>query len=312
MALPASRTTVLSGIFYMLLAMFTFCVANVFVKSVAPHYPIIEIVFFRNFFALIPAFYMVMRGGGVSALKTPNMPYHALCGAAGVLGLYCLFMGFQLLPLADATCLAYASILFVTALSGPFLKEYIEMPRWLAVLVGFMGVVIMSKPTGDIFNHDIFYILSFSMVDAFIMLSARKLSRTNAPGTIVFYYSLFGTLTSGLFLFFTWKTPTAIAFLQFAAIGLGGGIAQIFLTQAYKRAPAGAVAPMIYSTMLWSVLFGYILFDEVPSLHLWAGSVIVIASGLYIIYRENKEDTTKEIIESAALKGEDLLIEQSA
>ena len=295
--------TALTGILFMLSAIFSFSIANLFVKSVAQHYPIIEIVFFRNLFALIPASMMVFMQGGLSTLKTPQLRYHMVCGTVGVIGLTCLFTSFQRLPLADATCFAYASILFVTALSGPFLKEYIDRIRWMAVILGFIGVIIMAKPTGNILNYGIFFSIGFSLTDAFIMLSARKLSQKDKPGTIVFYYVLFSIVISGallvlnwkiptwgaLFNFsWNWKTPSWHALLQFAGVGCCGGVGQILVTQAYKRAPAGAIGPMIYSSMLWSVLFGYIFWDEIPALNLWIGSAVVITSGLIIVYRENK------------------------
>jgi drug/metabolite transporter (DMT)-like permease len=283
----------------MLLAVFIFSVANVFVKIVSPHYPIIEIVFFRNVFALLPAMLMVAKGGGWKTLRTTDLPYHACCGALGVLALYCLFTSFQLLPLADATCFAYASILFVAALSGPFLKEYIDLARWVAVLAGFVGVIIMAKPAGDVLNYGVFYSLTFSVIDAFVMLSARKLSRSNKPGTIVFYFVLFAIGVSGIFLPFVWQTPSWRDFVQFAAIGLLGGSGQLCLTQAYKCAPAGTIAPMIYSSMLWSILFGYVIWGDLPTLNLWIGGAIIIASGLYILYRENKASHLSESVQSS-------------
>ena len=291
-SLPKKAST---GIIFMLVAIFIYSLTNVVVKYVAPHYPIMEIVFFRNLFTLIPALFMVIRHGGTQAFKATHLPYQAFCGIAGTLGLAALFKSFALLPLADATCYAYASILFVTALSWPLLREHVEGVRWWAVIIGFVGIIIMAKPSGDILNYGIFYSLAFALTDAFVMLSARKLAAGNQSGTIVFYFALFATLFSGLFLPFIWKTPNLDDLIKFAAIGLGGGTAQICVTQAYRYAKAGTLAPMIYSSMLWSVLFGYVFWQDVPTTNLWIGGAVIISCGLFIIYRENKQKRVAEI-----------------
>ena len=284
----------LTGIVFMLVAIFVYSLTNVVVKSVAPHFPIMELVFFRNLFALIPAGIMVLRQRDTDhPLQATHIPYQACCGIVGTLGVAALFKSFELLPLADATCYAYASILFVTALSWPMLKEQVEGVRWLAVVIGFIGIIIMAKPTGAFFNQGLLYSLVFALVDAFVMLSSRKLAAGNKPGTIVFYFALFATIFSGLFMPFMWKTPAIDDVIRFAAIGLGGGTAQICVTQAYRYAKAGTLAPMIYSSMLWSVLFGYLIWQEVPTTNLWIGGAVIISCGLFIIYRENKQTNWK-------------------
>lgn len=279
-----------TGIIFMLVAIFIYSLTNVVVKSVAPNFPIMELVFFRNLFALIPAGIMVLRQRDTAhPLQATHIPYQAFCGIVGTIGVAALFKSFELLPLADATCYAYASILFITALSWPMLKEHVEGVRWIAVLIGFVGIIIMAKPTGAFINQGILYSLVFALVDAFVMLSSRKLAAGNKPGTIVFYFALFATIFSGLFMPFMWKTPDIDGLIRFAAIGLGGGTAQICVTQAYRYAKAGTLAPMIYSSMLWSVLFGYLIWKEVPATNLWVGGAVIISCGLFIIYRENKE-----------------------
>ncbi len=283
----SNRSNVIQGIGFMLLGVFGYSISNVFAKFIINDYPIIEIVFFRHLFALIPLSLM-MKNKNSHYFKTNDLLLIVFCAGIGIVGLECLFISFQKLPLADATYLAYASVLFVTALSGPLLKEYIDFKRWMAIVTGFIGVMIIAKPDGALWNSGIIYSLIFSLVDAIIMLSTRWLAKTKKPVIIVFYYSLFSTLISGLFLVPYWKTPQSSHLVFLGGIGISGSLAQICIAQAYKRAPAGPLAPMIYSSILWSTLFGYFIWGDFPAQHVWMGASVIIASGLYIIYRENK------------------------
>lgn len=285
----SGKNSTLVGVAYMLVAIFTFSVINLIVKDTTPHYPIIQVVFFRNFFAIFPCAFLVIRAGGRPALKTTHWGRHLLCGSLGVLGLFCLFKSFYILPLADATAFTFSSILFVTAFSTFMLKEAINFSRWIAVLVGFLGILIMANPTGDVINVGALFAVTFALIDAFVMLNARILTRTDHPAAIVFYFAIIASVASGIFLPFIWVTPSNIDLFKLIFLGIGGGVAQIFLTHAYGYAPARVVAPMIYSAMVWGVLFGFLFWGEVPPLTLWAGCALLVGTGIFIIHQEHKQ-----------------------
>ena len=277
---------ILKGAFFMIMAMFTFCVVNVVVKDTAGSYPILQLVFFRNAFALIPCAFILKSAGGISQLKTKHMPLHILCGSLGVLGLFCLFTSFRELPLADATAFSYTSILFVTLFSILLLKEKVDLTRWIAILIGFGGVVLMAKPSGDVFHSGIFYSLVFACIDAFVLVNARRLTSSDHPGAVVFYFALIAATLSALMLpFGQWITPNVEDLAKLCFLGLGGGLGQFLLTQACRHAPATVVSPLNYTSLVWSMLFGAVLWGDFPTAHLLMGCAVVISCGLFITLR---------------------------
>ncbi|MCA0371013.1 MAG: DMT family transporter [Proteobacteria bacterium] len=284
---------VLKGAAFMVAAMFTFCVVNVVVKDTAGSFPILQLVFFRNFLAIIPCYLIFKSAGRAASLKTRHMPTHLLCGSLGVLALYCLFTSFHVLPLADATAFSYTSILFVTLFSYVILKEHLDAWRVSAVALGFMGVLIMAKPSGDVLHTGIFYSLVFAAIDAFVMVSARRLTKDDHPAVVVFYFACVASFVSALFLpFGNWVTPDGAQLLKLCFLGLGGGFAQFLLTQAFRHAPAVVVAPLTYTSLVWSVLFGAVLWGDFPTQQLLAGCALVMACGCFMTWREHKKQST--------------------
>lgn len=285
-----------SGILSMLLAMFIFAIVNVLVKDISTTYGIWQITFCRFFFALIPALYLLKKEGGqeeIASTLKPTKPL--LLGAIGIIGaiaVFILFKAFHVGRLADVTALAYSSIIFLTALSVPLLKEAVGWRRWAAVLVGFSGIILMASPDKDIQTGSLLAIV-FAMMDATVMILLRITTKYNKISTTVFYTALFASLTCLPFMLQDFTMPDNgrdIAILLF--LGLGGGVGQIFLTRAYSVAPAVAVAPMIYTSMIWGGLFGIFFFGESLTLNLIIGAFIVILCSIYIIYRENVERNT--------------------
>jgi drug/metabolite transporter (DMT)-like permease len=287
------------GIFYMLLAMFIFAVVNIIVKDTTTKYAIIQVVFFRCFFMLIPASLLVAKNGTNSLLQTKNLKLHLICGILGVADLLCLFATLHFLPLAEATTLSFSTILFITALSGPLLKEWADKSRWLAILIGFIGVLIVAKPTTNIFDTGAIYGILFAVFDAYIMINMRIITRTDPSEVAVFYFSLISSVTCLLILPFFWTTPTNLDLLKLISLGIGGGLGQVCITRAYQYAPAAAVAPMIYSSILWGALFGFLFWNEIPSLSLTIGCGLIIIGGIAIIISENK--AAKQIVDEKKL-----------
>lgn len=277
------------GILCMVMAMFIFSLVNATSKDIAQNYSVWQITFFRFAFTLIPASFMVIRHGGAKNLSTSQWPLLSLLGALGAVGVYILFSAFKVGRLADVTALAYSSILFVTALSYPLLKEKVGWRRWLAVLVGFCGVILMASPEKDIQMGSLLGIL-FAFLDALMMILIRILTRKDSTTTIVFYFALFASIISLPFMIPTFIVPQSASDLALLAfLGIGGGIGQLFLTQSYKLAAAVVVAPMIYTSMLWGTLFGTLLFDEPITIQLISGGLVIVAASFYIIFRESQE-----------------------
>ena len=292
---PERFQNVPAGIFSILVAMFIFSLCNVSVKLISGTYGTWQITFARFAFVLIPVFYLLKKDGLRVALKPKRIDLLAGTGILGACAVFVLFKAFHLGNLAEVTALAYSSILFLTALSVPILKETVGWRRWCAVVVGFTGVILMASP-GTSFATGSLLAIVFALMDAGIMILLRLSTAHNRVSTTVFYMSLFAALVSLPFMSFDFVMPTSLFDISiFLFLGIGGGIGQIFMTRAYDLAPASAVSPMVYTSMLWGGLFGVTFFSETITPNLISGAIVVVLCSLYIIYRENVERNTPHL-----------------
>ena len=283
---PSSASAVGRGILHMLAAVFVFSVSNALVKWAAASYPVGEITFFRNLAALLPTMALVAAHGGLARLRTRRPRAHLSRGGLGVVSMLLIFYSFKRLPIADATAISFAAPIFMTALSVPLLGERVGLYRWSAVIVGFIGVLVITRPGGGVLNLGTVAAVVSAAAYALAMIGVRRMSRTEHPVTIIFYFAVIGTAAMALLLPFGWVTPDAIGAIILVSVGLAGGIGQYFLTQAFRLAPAAVAAPFNYAGIVFAGAFGYLFWDEVPGTHVVIGSAVVIASGLFIIYRE--------------------------
>ncbi|MDB5366612.1 MAG: multidrug transporter [Rhodospirillales bacterium] len=292
----APKEDIRLGILNMLLSVALFAVMSVLVKWLS-HFPPVELAFFRQVFAMVPIGLMLWHSGaGLRLLRTERPVAHATRALIGSTSMILVFSAFQMLPLADATALSFAQPLFLTALAGPLLGEKVRLHRWSAVIVGFIGVVVMARPIDLLsgsFNLGVVVALGSALTSALAMATVRQLSRSEASLTIIFYFSAIGAVLLGLAMLpFHFVVPTWREMPLVVAVGLVGGTAQYFLTQAYRFSPASALSPFTYSAIVWSTLLGWAIWAEVPTMATIAGALIVVASGLYIIWRETYRRVT--------------------
>jgi drug/metabolite transporter (DMT)-like permease len=273
----------------MVAGLFLFGVMEVLIKWKVADYPVHELVFFRAVFGLIPCFVMVWQAGGAKTLKTKRPGEHFLRSVVGLSAMWLVFSAYETMNLADVGAILFAAPLFLTALAGPILGEAVGARRWSAVLVGFIGVLLIIKPGTTALQPAAIGALGAAFLFAVAMVLMRRLGTTESAATITFYLSVFITLVS-LVLIATlgWVTPTPTDFLAMAMIGLIGGTAQLFLTQSLRLGEAAVVSPLRYTSIIWSVLFGYIFWDALPDAMVVGGLAIVISSGLYILHRETR------------------------
>lgn len=276
------------GILCVLASTFFFNVLNATAKWLTADYSVIEITFFRNLFALLPCLVFVLAGPGLDSLKTGRLPLHLFRGGAGLASMLLVFTAFGFLPIADAVAISFATPLFLTALSVPMLGEKVGIHRWSAVIVGFLGILVMARPSGAGASLGFLTAVASALLNAVILVTVRRLGRTEAPVTIIFYQALVGTVGSALLLPFGWRTPTLIDFLAFAGLGLSGVVGHYFLTQGFRYAAASVVGPFNYSGLIWATIFGYAVWGELPGPKTIIGGLIVIGSGIYIFYRETR------------------------
>lgn len=251
--------------------------------------PVLEIIFFRNAFAFVPVLIYVHRTSGFSVLKTTRPMGHLMRSVVGLTAMFCGFSAVALLPLTQSTALAFSSPLFMTALSALILKEPVGRHRWGAVAVGFMGVLIMVHPDPAHFaGRGVVLALAGALGAAGAMIAIREIGRTEPGPTIVFYFTLAGAALGLASLPFGWVIPDLATLGLLIAAGLIGGVGQLLLTEALRRAPVAVVAPFDYTQLVWASLIGFFVWGETPQTLTLVGAAVVAASGVYILFRETR------------------------
>ncbi|MCX5493540.1 DMT family transporter [Kaistia dalseonensis] len=298
----SARGQPLLGVLLKVISTIAFTAMATLIKYVSDRYPAGEVAFFRSAFALIPVLVWVgYKGLLTTVFVTPRIGGHLLRSVAGATSMFFGFSALARLPLSDATAIGYASPLMTVVLAAFLLKETIRVYRWTAVVIGLCGVlVILSGYVGASNEPDRSAIGAiFSLLAAFFGALAatqtRRLTWVEQPGTIVIYFSLF----TALFMLITtlpfgWVMPHAEDWPFLIGCGVFGGIGQVLLTQSYRFGDASLIAPFEYISMVWAIIVGYFLFANVPSGSMLLGSGIVIASGLFVIYREHRLGLRRE------------------
>ncbi|CAN5392296.1 DMT family transporter [soil metagenome] len=250
---------------------------------------LIEILFFRQSIMVIPVVIIAACGPGLSSLKTARPGAHIRRATSGLTGMALNFATVSLLPLAEAQTVWFTTPLFATILGALWLGEHVGRHRWLAVLAGFVGVIIVVHPqSGSLHPFGTAVGLAAAFMVAVTSILVRQVGRTDGSLTIVFWFGV----TSSAFLSFT--LPWALhhhdlhTWALLIGMGLAGSFGQIALTFSLKFAPVSVVAPVDYASLFWTAALGAWLFGEWPTPWTWIGAPIIIASGLYIVWRERK------------------------
>ena len=297
-AVAAASESTLTGIGMKVASVAVFVAMQTLIKA-AGDVPAGEIVFFRSFFAIPPILlFMARRGELRSALATSRPFNHIARGLVGVTSMALGFFALTRLPLPEAITLNYAQPLLVVVFSALFLHETIRLYRWTAVAVGLAGVLIISWPDltllaspGGLDDQELLGVIAVlvaAAVSAVAMILVRSLVHTERTATIVLWFSLTATAASFLSLPFGWQWLTPAQSALLIGSGLCGGVAQILMTQAYRYAEASVVAPFEYTSMILGVIVGFFIFSEVPRISTVVGGAIVVAAGIFIIWRERQ------------------------
>jgi drug/metabolite transporter (DMT)-like permease len=262
------------------------------IRWLGPDFPVGEIVFFRSVFGIPVIVVTALMMGGPRLLVAKRIDTHAGRSIAGAISMYFNFASYALLPLADATAISFASPLFVVILAATMLHERVHLYRWSAVIVGFIGVmVIIGSPQATMNGAALrgaLYALAGAALTALAMIYLRRMSAREHSITIAFYYMIATSVFSLFTIPFGWIVPSRQQAYALVFCGLAGGAGQLFLSFSYRYSEASAVAPFDYTAMIWAVLIGYFVFMELPGTQVWLGSIIVIACGLMIFWRERK------------------------
>jgi drug/metabolite transporter (DMT)-like permease len=290
---------IVHAILFKLLSVLLFAVMSALIRWLGDRVPLGQMVFFRSVSGIIPVIvFYGWRQELIAALRTSRPFGHLGRGMFSLGSMYLNFAALARLPLMDATAIGFAAPLFTVALAALLLQERVHIHRWSAVTVGFVGVMVMLWPYLDL-NNLVAAGSTTSTVGAACALGScfasagstiqtRRLTDSETTGAIVFYFSLICAISGAITLPFAWYTPNGWELMALISVGLLGGVSHLLLTESYRHAPASVVASFDYTAMLWAFLFGFWLFGEVPTLHVFIGSVVVVASGLYVVWRERR------------------------
>ncbi|MEL0247627.1 MAG: DMT family transporter [Alphaproteobacteria bacterium] len=275
----------MSAFIYKSLSVLFFVLMSVCIKATGDHIPLFQVVFFRNFFALIPLFFVIYFLK--LKLSTINKyPLHLGRAVIGITAMSLFFISIRYVPLVEMQTISFSSVFFISILSVFFLGEKIGYRRIIAVIVGFIGVVIILNPGSAIFSNYSFLPLIASFFLSIAVIFLKKILLTNNNILSVWIFTAFCTVISLFFYDDTWIWPQNYDLIFMVASGFLGFIAQICLTKSFQMADASLLAPLDFSSVIWSFLIGYIFFQEFITLNVLFGGLIIIMSVSYIFYRE--------------------------
>lgn len=288
----------LQGILLKVLSVLIFVCMSTLIKLAGAEIPIGQVTFFRSAFAIFPILaFLALRGQLVTAFRTDNVPGHIGRGFIGILAMSLGFYGLRYLPLPEAIAIGYAMPLITVVFAAVFLKETVRLYRWSAVMVGLTGVLIIVWPRLTLFDEGAMdaaaafgavAVLLSATFGAVAMMLVRKLIQTEKTHTIVLYFSVSASVFSLATVPFGWAPLSAYSALLLIAAGFCGGVAQILLTECYRHADVSTIAPFEYTSILLGMVFGYWLFDDVPTAVMLIGTAIVVLAGIFIIFREHR------------------------
>ena len=257
-------------------------------KTLTAHYAPFQIMFLRNLIALPVAVVIALVLGGPSALLSRRPMAHLLRGFLWVGATFLFFTSLKHLGLAEATALIFVAPLFITAISALFLREEVGWRRWLAVIVGFIGVLIVIRPGGAAFQAVSLLPVATALVYAFLMLGSRLVDPRESIWTLLLYLTGTGALLSGVLVPFVWLPVRAEDVWLFVSIALFGTAGMTMISQAFRLAPATLVAPLDYTALIWATAFGWLIWAEAPDSATYLGAAIIMASGVVVILRESR------------------------
>ena len=262
-----------------------FSIMDIIVKW-SEAYPLGQVLFFRGFFGVILYFIIMPRDRIKNFYLTKRPGLHFLRCMSGLIALVAIFIALRNLPLATVVSISFAAPIFTTIFSIFLLSEKVGMFRWIAVLVGFIGIIIITEPGFSSFNIYFIYPIIFCLGLSYVAIAIRKLSSTEPVWLISFFFS-FSIMILSFFSFYqNWILPSFIDLFLLAMIGILGGLANLWLSQSYKFSEVSLVTPLKYLALIFAIIFGYFIWDEIPTLKTLLGAALVILSSFIIFRRE--------------------------
>jgi drug/metabolite transporter (DMT)-like permease len=274
------------GILFMLGATIMFALSSALSKWQVANYSFVEVLFFRAIASLVTCAALILPGTGLAVLRTKRLRDHFGRSATQATAQSLIIIAFGLMPLAGAVAINFSSPLFATLFAALWLKEKIGAARGCALVVGFLGVVLVAAPGADSFRTGALFAVANAVLFGSVTAAVRGMTTTESAETLTMYQMIFLTLFFGLALPFFFITPTWTDALAMIGNGVINGVGQYWWTRALSLAPTAAVGPFYYFSLVWSAALGFVFWGDVPTIALLGGSAIVVGSGLFLLWHE--------------------------
>jgi len=249
-------------------------------------YPVGQVLFFRGFCGLIPILFIIPKERYVDFYKTSRPLLHFKRCIAGIIALISIIIALRNLPLATVVSVTFAAPIFTTIFSIFLLNEKVGFYRWLAVMVGFIGIILISEPGFSSLNFYFIFPIIFCLGLSYVAITIRRLSTTEPVWLIGFFFSISIMILSFFTFYQNWLLPNLVDLFLLSMIGILGGLANLWLTQSYKLSEVSLVTPLKYLALVFAIIFGYLIWDEIPTTKTLIGAILVIASSIIIFRRE--------------------------
>jgi drug/metabolite transporter (DMT)-like permease len=279
----------IKGIIMMAIAVFLIITMNMFAKMVGNTHTPVEIVFWRNFVALIIVLALMLKTRDISLFKTQRIKEHMVRSIGGTCGLIMVFWAYALMPMADVVAIMFTAGLMTTGLSAFILKEKVGVYRWGAVAFGFLGAFLTVLPSGNEWElKGVIVSLSAAFVGgALVSTMLRSLGKTEPALTTVFYFLTVGIIITLPYVLYAGHFPSYATLWPLIGCGVAGGISLIFKTEAFRYAEASLLSPVHYTSIIWATFMGWVAFGDLPTFNVLAGASIIILANLVIVWREH-------------------------
>jgi drug/metabolite transporter (DMT)-like permease len=285
----ALRRAPLRGLLYMLAAVLAFSAMDAAAKWLTAGYSVVEVAVLSRLISPFLALAIALQQGGVSTLKTRHLGWHLFRAGANGITLLTFFGALIFLPLADTVAITFVSPLIMCALAVPMLKEHVGPRRWTAIVIGFLGVLVITQPSGAGFGWGAVLALGAAFGDALGINVTRRMSVTESSHSMLFWSSVILIVVFGMAIVAEpslWLMPAAHDLLPIAILSITGCGAQFCLAQAFRYGEVSLLAPLEYGALIWAVIFGYIFWGDLPTLTVLLGVGIIVASSAYVAHRE--------------------------
>jgi drug/metabolite transporter (DMT)-like permease len=290
---PERREHVPLAIVYMVGATIVFAASSAVSKWLVASYPIGEVLFTRTAVALVTCALFILPQTGLAVFRTQRLRHHLMRSASQGCSQTFLLIAFSLMPLASATAINFSSPLFATLASALLLKEVVGLARWAALLVGFCGVLIVADPGAETFQIGALFALANAVLYGSVTAAVRGMTATESAETLTLYQLTLLTSLFALMLPLGWVSPSPVDAGWMVFNGVSNAVGQYWWTRALHLAPASAVAPFFYLSLVWASVLGFAIWGEVPTMSLVIGSAVVVASGLFLLWRESNARQAK-------------------